>query len=151
MHTNSKFDSNLNRLLLGSKTRPQMPMSDRAAQFAPFAALTGYDSAIRETGRLTDEMIELDEEALTALDMKFQLLMKAIDEEPEASVTYFKPDQRKDGGAYLTETGKIGKIDEYQRLINMRSGVRNPINDILQIDFDSSAEIKRRDEESAGE
>ena len=93
-----------------SKTRPQMPMSDRAAQFAPFAALTGYDSAIRETGRLTDEKIELDEEALTALDMKFQLLMKAIDEEPEASVTYFKPDQRKDGGAYLTETGKIGKL-----------------------------------------
>ena len=106
-----------------SKTRPQMPMSDRAAQFAPFAALTGYDSAIRETGRLTDEKIELDEEALTALDMKFQLLMKAIDEEPEASVTYFKPDQRKDGGAYLTETGKIGKIDEYQRLVIMRSGV----------------------------
>lgn len=83
--------------------------------------------------------------------MKFQLLMKAIDEEPEASVTYFKPDQRKDGGAYLTETGKIGKIDEYQRLVIMRSGVRIPMDDILQIDFDRSAEIKRRDEESAGE
>ena len=128
-----------------------MRRCDRAAQFAPFAALTGYDSAIRETGRLTDEKIELDEEALTALDMKFQLLMKAIDEEPEASVTYFKPDQRKDGGAYLTETGKIGKIDEYQRLVIMRSGVRIPMDDILQIDFDRSAEIERRDEESAGE
>ena len=75
-----------------------MPMSDRAAQFAPFAALTGYDSAIRETGRLTDERLNWMREALTALDMKFQLLMKAMDEEPEASVTYFKPDQRKDGG-----------------------------------------------------
>ena len=134
-----------------SKKHRQMPIADRAAQFMPFAALTGYDSAIRETGRLTDEKIELDEEALTALDMKFQLLMKAIDEEPEASVTYFKPDQRKDGGAYLTETGKIGKIDEYQRLVIMRSGVRIPMDDILQIDFDSSAEIERRDEESAGE
>ena len=97
------------------------------------------------------EKIELDEEALTALDMKFQLLMKAIDEEPEASVTYFKPDQRKDGGAYLTETGKIGKIDEYQRLVIMRSGVRIPMDDILQIDFDRSAEIERRDDESVGE
>ena len=145
MHTNSKYDSIMNLPHHVSKTRPQMPMSDRAAQFAPFAALTGYDSAIRETGRLTDERIELDEEALTALDMK------AIDEEPEASVTYFKPDQRKDGGAYLTETGKIGKIDEYQRLVIMRSGVRIPMDDILQIDFDRSAEIKRRDEESAGE
>ena len=63
-----------------SKTRPQMPMSDRAAQFAPFAALTGYDSAIKETGRLTDERIELDEEALTTLDMKYQLLMDALDD-----------------------------------------------------------------------
>ena len=133
------------------KHHTPMSLESRAAQFAPFAALTGYDSAIRETGRLTDEKIELDEEALTALDMKFQLLMKAIDEEPEASVTYFKPDQRKDGGAYLTETGKIGKIDEYQRLVIMRSGVRIPMDDILQIDFDRSAEIERRDDESVGE
>lgn len=63
-----------------SKTRPQMPMSDRATQFAPFAALTGYDSAIKETGRLTDERIALDEEALTALDRKYQLLMDTLDD-----------------------------------------------------------------------
>lgn len=110
MRMNNRYNEIINLPHHVSKTRPQMPMSDRAAQFAPFAALTGYDSAIRETGRLTDEKIELDEEALTALDMKFQLLVKAIDEEPEASVTYFKPDQRKDGGAYLTETGTIGKL-----------------------------------------
>ena len=88
-----------------SKTRPQMPMSDRAAQFAPFAALTGYDSAIKETGRLTDERIELDEGALTALNMRYQLLMDALDEEPEVEITYFKPDERKAGGAYVTATG----------------------------------------------
>lgn len=81
-----------------SKTRPQMPMSDRAAQFAPFAALTGYDAAIKETGRLTDERIELDEEALTALDMKYQLLMDALDDKPEVTITYFQPDERKAGG-----------------------------------------------------
>ena len=151
MRMNNRYNEIINLPHHVSKTRPQMPMSDRAAQFAPFAALTGYDSAIRETGRLTDEKIELDEEALTALDMKFQLLVKAIDEEPEASVTYFKPDQRKDGGAYLTETGTIGKIDEYQRLVIMRSCVRIPMDDILQIDFDRSAEIERRDDESVGE
>ena len=72
-----------------SKTRPQMPMSDRAAQFAPFAALTGYDSAIKETGRLTDERIELDEEALTALDMKYQLLMDAFDDAPEVTIIIY--------------------------------------------------------------
>ena len=90
-----------------SKTRPQMPMSDRAAQFAPFAALTGYDSAIMETGRLTDERIELDEEALTALDMKYQLLMDAFEDAPEVTITYFQPDERKAGGKYLTATGAV--------------------------------------------
>ena len=73
-------------------------MSDRAAQFAPFAALTGYDAAIKETGRLTDDKIELDEEALTALDMKYQLLMDALDDAPEVTITYFQPDERKAGG-----------------------------------------------------
>ena len=80
---NGKYDEIMGLSHHVSKTRPQMPMSDRAAQFAPFAALTGYDSAIKETGRLTDERIELDEGALTALNMRYQLLMDALDEEPE--------------------------------------------------------------------
>ena len=87
-----------------SPTRPQMPMSDRAAQFAPFAALTGYDAAIKETGRLTDEKIELDEEALTALDMKYQFLMDALDDAPEVTITYFQPDERKAGGKYVSQS-----------------------------------------------
>ena len=78
MHMKSKYDEIMGRPHHVSKTRPQMPMSDRATQFAPFAALTGYDAAIKETGRLTDDKIELDEEALTALDMKYQLLMDAL-------------------------------------------------------------------------
>ena len=117
-----------------SKTRPQMPMSDRAAQFAPFAALTGYDSAIKETGRLTDEKIELDEEALTALNMRYQLLMDALDEEPEVEITYFKPDECKAGGANITTTGAVIKVDDFERLITMQDGTKIPMDDVLSID-----------------
>ena len=117
-----------------SKTRPQMPMSDRAAQFAPFAALTGYDAAIKETGRLTDERIELDVEALSALDMKYQLLMEALDEAPEVTITYFRPDERKAGGKYVSAVGAVKKIDDFERRITMRDGTRIPTDDVLSID-----------------
>ena len=117
-----------------SKTRPQMPMSDRAAQFAPFAALTGYDAAIKETGRLTVERIELDVEALSALDMKYQLLMEALDEAPEVTITYFQPDERKAGGKYVSAVGAVKKIDDFERRITMRDGTRIPMDDVLSID-----------------
>ena len=117
-----------------SKTRPQMPMSDRAAQFAPFAALTGYDAAIKETGRLTDERIELDVEALSALDMKYQLLMEALDEAPEVTITYFQPDERKAGGKYLSATGAVKKVDDFERRITMQDGTKIPMDDVLSID-----------------
>ena len=117
-----------------SKTRSQMPMSDRAAQFAPFAALTGYDAAIKETGRLTDERIELDVEALSALDMKYQLLMEALDEAPEVIITYFRPDERKAGGKYVSAVGAVKKIDDFERRITMRDGTRIPTDDVLSID-----------------
>ena len=117
-----------------SKTRPQMPMSDRAAQFAPFAALTGYDAAIKETGRLTDERIELDVEALSALDMKYQLLMEALDEAPEVTITYFQPDERKAGGKYVSAVGTVKKIDDFERRTTMRDGTRIPMDDVLSID-----------------
>ena len=105
MRMNNRYDEIINLPHHVSKTRPQMPMSDRAAQFAPFAALTGYDSAIKETGRLTDEKIELDEEALTALDMKYQLLMDVFDDAPEVTITFFQPDERKAGGKYASQVG----------------------------------------------
>ena len=117
-----------------SKTRPQMPMSDRAAQFAPFAALTGYESAIKETGRLTDERIELDEEALTTLDMKYQLLMDAFDDAPEVTITFFQPDERKAGGKYLTATGAVKKVDDFERRITMQDGAKIPMDDVLSIE-----------------
>ena len=117
-----------------SKTRPQMPMSDRAAQFAPFAALTGYDAAIKETGRLTVERIELDVEALSALDMKYQLLMEALDEAPEVTITYFQPDERKAGGKYVSAVGAVKKIDDFERRITMQDGAKIPMDDVLSID-----------------
>lgn len=117
-----------------SPTRPQMPMSDRAAQFAPFAALTGYDAAIKETGRLTDEKIELDEESLTALDMKYQLLMEALDEAPKVTITYFQPDERKAGGKYITATAAVKKVDDFERRITMQDGTKIPMDDVLSID-----------------
>ena len=134
MHTNSKYDSIMNLPHHVSKTRPQMPMSDRAAQFAPFAALTGYDSAIRETGRLTDEKIELGEEALTALDMKYQLLMDAFDDASEVTITYFQPDERKAGGKYVSAVGAVKKIDDFERRITMRDGTKIPMDDVISID-----------------
>ena len=117
-----------------SATRPQMSMIDRAAQFSPFAALTGYDAAIKETGRLTDEKIEMDEEALNILNMKFQILVDSLDEEPEVTFTYFKPDERKAGGAYLTASGVVKKIDDFERMIVMQNGMKIPMDDILNIE-----------------
>ena len=131
---NGKYDEIMGLPHHDSKTRPQMPMSDRAAQFAPFAALTGYDSAIKETGRLTDERIELDVEALSALDMKYQLLMEALDEAPEVTITYFRPDERKAGGKYVSAVGAVKKIDDFERRITMQDGAQIPMDDVLSIE-----------------
>ena len=128
------YEDIINRPHHVSKARPQMSELERAAQFAPFAALTGYDSAIKETGRLTDERIELDEEALTALNMRYQLLIDTLDEESEVEITYFKPDERKDGGAYVTATGAVKKIDDFDRLITMQDGMKIPMDDVLSIE-----------------
>lgn len=117
-----------------STKRPQMSMLDRAAQFSPFAALTGYDAAIKETGRLTDEKIETDEASLNMLNMKFQLLVEALGDEHEVSFTYFKPDETKAGGAYVTATGIVKKVDDYERLITMVDGAKIPMDDVYSIE-----------------
>ena len=134
MRSLEKYNTIINLQHHVSKTRPQMPMSDRAAQFAPFAALTGYDSAIKETGRLTAERIELDEEALTALDMKYQLLMDAFDDAPEVTITYFQPDERKAGGKYVSAVGTVKKVNDFERQITMQDGAKIPMDDVLSID-----------------
>ncbi len=130
---NSKYDEIMGLPHHVSKTRSQMPMSDRAAQFAPFAALTGYDDAVKETGRLTDDKIELEENSLNELNAKIQLLRESLADKPEITFTYFKPDERKAGGAYLTTTGTVKKLDDYERLIVLQDGTKLPMDDILDI------------------
>ena len=133
MRMNNRYDEIMGLPHHVSKTRPQMPMSDRAAQFAPFAALTGYDSAIKETGRLTDERIALDEEALTALNRKYQLLIEALDDAPEVTIIYFQPDERKAGGQYVSATGTVKKIDTFGRRILLQDGTRIPLDSVYDL------------------
>ena len=135
MRMNNRYNEIINLPHHVSTTRPQMPMSDRAAQFAPFAALTGYDSAIKETGRLTDERIELDEEALTALNRKYQLLIEALDDAPEVTITYFQPDERKAGGQYVSATGTVKKVDTFGRRILLQDGTRIPLDSVYDLRF----------------
>lgn len=117
-----------------SAAHPQMAMIDRAAQFSPFAALTGYDAAIQETARLTSEKIELDEDSRAALDTKQQLLLDRIGEHPEVTISYFLPDEKKSGGVYVTVTGNIKKIDAYARSMVMVDGTIIPLDDILEME-----------------
>ena len=119
-----------------SKTSPQMSMEDRAAQFSPFAALTGYDAAILETGRLTEDKLELGEETQAILDRKQRYLAEIIDTKPEITVTYFVPDEKKSGGAYSTVTGFLKRIDEYERVLMLTDGKKIQLDAVLDIESD---------------
>lgn len=121
-----------------SATRPQMSMMDRAAQFSPFAALTGYDAAIKETARLTDQKIDLDDYEKEEINDKIQLITEHLGEDFEVVITYFQPDSRKAGGAYVNAVGIVKKIDEYDRVIILQDGKKIPIDDILDIDMSGS-------------
>lgn len=117
-----------------STTRPRMSMLDRAAQFSPFAALTGYDDAIKETARLTDEKMELNEDEIAILREKLQMIQERLPKCPEVRITYFKPDKNKAGGTYRNKTGCVKKIDEYERIIVMEDNAKIAIEDIVSID-----------------
>ena len=115
-----------------SPTRPQMSMRDRAAQFSPFAALTGYDAAIRETARLTQEKVELDEQELAVLDRKFQLLLEQLERCPQVTITWFVPDELKQGGRYLTITDVVKKVDAAARFVLLQNAGRICMDDIVE-------------------
>ena len=117
-----------------SQTHPRMPMHDRAAQFSPFAALTGYGAVIRETGRLTETRPGLDEDARDELNRRLTLLATLLERRPMVTLTYFQPDARKEGGACLTITGIVRKMDEYRRMLFMENGRQIPIHDLLFLD-----------------
>lgn len=126
----SEYDDIIDLPRPKSKHEP-MPMSDRAAQFSPFAALTGYGDAIDETARLTDARIELSEEERAELDYKQQYLSTL--DSPMVTVTYFVPDSRKSGGAYVTHTGVLKRVDEVERMVVFKDGLRVPLDEVMDI------------------
>lgn len=116
-----------------SSKHPRMAALGRAAQFSPFAALTGYEGTIRETARLTDSRVELDEDKVAALDMKLRFLADHLSECLEVSITYFKPDGKKEGGFYKVITGTVKRIDSYEQTVIMADTTVIPIPDIFEI------------------
>ena len=119
-----------------SKKHPQMSLHDRAAQFSPFAALTGYEDAVGEAARLTDRRQELDEEQAAHLEQQLFLLTETAAERPEITVTYFLPDARKSGGKYVTVQGTLRRIDETEKTLIFTDGRRIAIRDIFEISND---------------
>ena len=111
------YDDIINLTRWNPKKHPRMSMEARSAQFAPFAALTGYEESIEETARLTDRRIELSEYEIEELNAKLNFIQEHIKERPEVTITYFQPDGRKDGGAYITVAGKVRRIDEVNKVL----------------------------------
>ena len=114
-----------------SGTRRHMSLHDRAAQFSPFAALTGYDAAVEEAARLTEQKLELSEEEKAALGAKLTEIKEHIKERPGVTITYFVPDERKAGGTYATVTGTVRRIDDFERVVVMQDQSRIGIDDII--------------------
>lgn len=132
--TGHKYDDIIHLPRHVSSRHPQMSLADRAAQFSPFAALTGHEAAIQETARLTDEFIELDEDQKEQLDERLRLLKENQFRETEIEVTYFQPDAKKSGGAYVTVRGRVEKIDEYGRSIVFVDGTMIPMERVFSIE-----------------
>ena len=116
-----------------SKRHPQMSMEKRATQFSPFAAMVGHDAAVLETARFTEEQMELTEDEKAIIDGKLQTIQAHIKEQPEITVTYFQPDEKKSGGAYVTVTGFAKRIDGVEQLLIMKNGVEIPIEKIIAL------------------
>lgn len=116
-----------------SKSHPPLSLYARSSQFAPFAALTGYEDAVKETARETKEKIEIDDEIRNILDGKIQLLVEKIRKNPEINITYFVPDLTKDGGSYETISGIVKKIDSYKQCIYLANGTEIAISEIIDI------------------
>ena len=135
MNNIKKYDDIINLPHYISKKHPQMSMEERAAQFAPFAALVGYEDAVEETARITTKRIELNEEEKNILDMKLQMLNEQMQVQihPNITIMYFVPDLKKDGGKYIKISGIVKRIDEYKQLIILDDKTEVPISEIISI------------------
>lgn len=129
-----RYDDIINLPHPTSEKHPRMSLYDRAAQFSPFAALTGHDAAIKETARLTDERWEIAEDTKEQLNETLQQIAENIDKDITVTFTYFVPDLRKSGGAYVTVTGSVKKIDEYEHKILLKDGTEIPMEQIKEIE-----------------
>lgn len=125
-----KYEDIINLPHHQSKTRPHMPLRDRAAQFSPFQALTGYGEAVNEAARLTDRKEELPSDVMEGLNRKLTLLQQNRKECPKITITYFVPDEKKEGGAYVTEEVQVRSVDEYERVIVLTDQKKIPIENI---------------------
>ena len=134
MSTTEKYSDIIHLPHPVSEKHPRMPMLDRAAQFSPFAALTGYEEAIYETGRLTEEKTELGEEEKAILDRKQQLLLEKLDERPTLTVTFFVPDEKKSSGRYITKTGNLKKLHPLEKWMLLTDGTKIPLEDVKNIE-----------------
>ena len=129
----SKYDDIIHLSQPVSQRHAKMPLSGRAAQFAPFAALTGYEGIIAETGRQTERCVDLDESAIESLNKRLHTLAQRLESLPTATVTYFQPDARKDGGSYLTKTGQVKKLDTVYGFLEFTDRTRIPFHTILEL------------------
>ncbi len=129
-----KYEDMINLPRPKSKTRQPMSMLNRAAQFSPFAALTGHEAAVKETARETEKRIELDPYMRDALDHKLEILMEELKNKPQVKIIHFQADEKKAGGKYIETSGTISKIDEYHHTIHMSDDRKIPIEDILDIE-----------------
>lgn len=133
MSTWEKYRDMIDLPYPGESKHTRMPVRDRAAQFAPFAALTGFGAVLKETERITEKRIELDEYEKEKLDEKIRLILEEKEIHPEVTVTFFVPDEKKDGGAYVTDSGHIKRVDEAEQLLILEEGDKIPMEDIYEI------------------
>ena len=132
----NEYDDIINLPHHQSSKRPHMNSHQRAAQFAPFAVLTGYDAAIDETARLTDQKLELSDEQANHLNAQIQHIIENIADKPRVEITYFVPDNRKSGGEYVTVTGRVRRVDDHNREIVFADGMMVAIDDVYAIRID---------------
>ena len=117
-----------------SETHPPMSRADRAAQFSPFAALTGYDAAVRESARVTERRIELDEGVKAELNARLNCILEHLPEHPQVSITYFVPDEKKSGGVYRTVTGAVRKLDGFAKTLTLADGTVVSMEEMVHVE-----------------